>query len=245
MSIDRSYRESHTSEGMGERYEEILANRIDAAIWDRLSSPRLSHLLRQERERGAMRQLDFACGTGRILRVVSQQFDDVTAVDISPEMLQLARPRFPKVDFYCGDVTADAALVPGKFDCMTAFRFFANAEPELRSEVAEWMSDHLAPGAALIGNTHSHVWSYTGMLNFVSTRALGRQRRTLSRAAMARLLSRYGLEVERWEGFRVLPTVGGRPLLGAAMQLQAERLAKRTGLGFFGVDQFFVARKRR
>ena len=86
---------------------------------------------------------DFACGTGRVLEFLGRRFPHPVGIDVSPDMLALARDRCPEASFITGDVTTAPDLAPGPFDLITAFRFFLNAEPKLRDEVMAWMRDAL------------------------------------------------------------------------------------------------------
>lgn len=243
MASYDSYRTSHQGRNFGVRYESMLASKMDAAIWDEFGKPHLCGLLQREAAAGRNAYLDFACGTGRITQIGAEFFDHCTAVDISPDMLEFARERVPSARFHCLDVTTQPDGVEGLFDCVTAFRFFANAEPALRDEVAAWISAHMSRGGVLIGNTHSHPWSVLGALNLLSTKVMRRTRRTLSRREMEALLSRHGLTIRRWDGFRVFPTVAGRAPLGNKLQTRLEKVAAALPLGFFGADQYFVAVK--
>ena len=54
-------------------------------------------------EKGA-RVLDVACGTGVLFPDYIKRGALVTAVDISPEMVKIARSKFPEINIICGDV---------------------------------------------------------------------------------------------------------------------------------------------
>ena len=57
--------------------------------------------------------LDFACGTGRIAATLQERVTKTTGVDISAEMLSVARNRLPGAELVCGDMVADPSIVPG------------------------------------------------------------------------------------------------------------------------------------
>ena len=135
-----SYRQSHLGVDKARSYDEDL--------WDLKAAKGLEWLVEQRLLTGVLQELvaggscssaDFACGTGRILEFLSDRFPSVTGIDISPEMLELARSRCPRATLIQGDVTTNHGLAPGPFDLITAFRFFLNAEPVLRSQVLAWM----------------------------------------------------------------------------------------------------------
>lgn len=242
FSLD-SYRSSHVGVGRGLHYDRLLEGKYDHWIWTTLSRVYLCQTLKSECSKGAAAYMDFACGTGRITEVASGIFPEVIGVDISHDMLEVARARLPTVSFYQGDVTQDAALVKQQFDCMTAFRFFLNAEPALRRDVLAWMSEHVRSGGVLIGNIHMNPWSISGFITLLSIKIFGRKVNVMSRKKLEALLKEYGFIVEQWRGFRLLPTINGRAILPSKIQAFGDGMLTRFGLGFFGADQFFVARR--
>lgn len=238
-----SYRERFAEPGAGEMYEDSLARRVDAVLWQEIIRSDLQKILKKIRDSGAERYLDFACGTGRILMVSTALFDDVSAIDISPEMLSIARERNPGARLIVGDITENPDLVKEIFDCITLFRFILNAEPGLRREVLQWLSGHLYSGGYLVGNIHMQVPSIGGWLCILRHKFLGRQVNYISRQETADLLAEAGFRIESWKGYRILPTIFGRPLLGKRLQIFGERILLFLGLGRFGADHIFVARK--
>lgn len=74
--------------------------------------------------------LDVACGTGVLFPdYLSRGVKSVTAVDIAPEMVRIAREKYPQVEVLCGDVTEVAF---GKqFDRIVVYNAFPHfPEPE-------------------------------------------------------------------------------------------------------------------
>ena len=100
----------------------------------------------------------------------------------------------------------------------------------------------MVPGAALIGNIHMNPFSASGLLS-LAARGVGRRRATISRRACERLLYRHGFEISAWSGFRLLPTIWGRPVLGDSVQSAFEGRLRHKGFQFFGADQVFVAKR--
>lgn len=239
----KSYRTVHLGKDVGRRYDAMHADKVDSLIWDHFVKPMLREELQRAADAGARRYLDFACGTGRITKIGASVFSDATGIDISEDMLEVARSRAPTVALHCVDVTRQPDAMAGPFDCVTLFRFLLNAEPDLRREVLDWLSSVMPQGASLIGNTHQHTASFGGLATMIG-RGLGqKQLNHLSRAAVERLLGDAGFRVERWEGFRVLPTVGGKGLAPEKTLLMLERGLRRMGVGLFGAEQVFVARR--
>ena len=93
--------------------------------------------------------LDVACGTGRHLEYL-RKFFRVEGLDLSPEMLAVARSRCPDVPFREGSLM-DFRL-PGRFDAVTClFGSIGHARTldGLRSAVGN-MVRHLEPGGVLM-----------------------------------------------------------------------------------------------
>lgn len=73
--------------------------------------------------------LDVACGTGVLFPDYLARGVKVTAVDISPEMVKIARRKFPQVEVLCGDV--EALELEKSFDCIMIYNAFPHfPEPE-------------------------------------------------------------------------------------------------------------------
>lgn len=67
--------------------------------------------------------LDVACGTGVLFPdYLARNVGSVTAVDISPEMVKLAREKFPQIEVLCGDV--ETLDLDRKFDCIMVYNAF-------------------------------------------------------------------------------------------------------------------------
>jgi ubiquinone/menaquinone biosynthesis C-methylase UbiE len=66
--------------------------------------------------------LEIGCGTGAFSRLLAQRARRVLALDLSPNMIQLARKRardYPNVDFQCADAT-EWDYPPEGFDCIAS-----------------------------------------------------------------------------------------------------------------------------
>ncbi|MBR3785079.1 MAG: class I SAM-dependent methyltransferase [Firmicutes bacterium] len=85
--------------------------------------------------------LDVACGTGVLFpEYLKRDVASITAIDISSEMVRIAREKFPQIDILCGD--AERFSFPRKFDRImiyNAFPHFPNPEALIRN-----LSRHLA-----------------------------------------------------------------------------------------------------
>lgn len=90
--------------------------------------------------------LDVACGTGVLFPdYFGRQVASVTAVDISPEMVRLARAKFPQAEVLCGDI--ETIALDRKFDCVMVYNAFPHfPDPEHLIAV---LSGFLKPGGTL------------------------------------------------------------------------------------------------
>ncbi len=93
--------------------------------------------------------LDVACGTGVLIPdYLSRGVACVTAVDVSPRMVEIARGKFAgdgRVTVLCGDAqTVDLARL---FDCILVYNAFPHfSEPQ---KLLRNLSKHLKPGGRL------------------------------------------------------------------------------------------------
>jgi SAM-dependent methyltransferase len=79
--------------------QEILARFYDAAMGDRTEmASYIRQLIRQHKPK-ARTLLELACGTGAILQILAKSYD-VVGLDLSPQMLSIARKKLPHVRLY-------------------------------------------------------------------------------------------------------------------------------------------------
>ena len=90
--------------------------------------------------------LDVACGTGVLFPdYLDRKVGSLTGVDISPEMVKIAREKFPQVQVLCADV--EEAEFDKRFDCIVVYNAFPHfPNPEHLIEV---LSGLLKPGGTL------------------------------------------------------------------------------------------------
>jgi SAM-dependent methyltransferase len=187
------YTESH--KGKGSNYHQTFAPEVNphrAMLW-RLERRALDEVLRRHLMPGKIAHLDFACGTGRILGHLSRHVASATGVDVSPSMMEVARGVAPGAELIEADLTQRDILGERQFDLITAFRFFPNAEPELRRAVVRVLARHLAPRGVLVFNNHKNRNS----LHRRISRLLGREAPglTMTHAEVESLVADAGLRI--------------------------------------------------
>lgn len=89
--------------------------------------------------------LDVACGTGVLFPDYIKRGAVVTAVDISPEMVKIAKKNFPQIDVICGDV--ERVSFEKTFDAVMVYNAFPHfPDPE---SVIKRLSECLREGGRL------------------------------------------------------------------------------------------------
>jgi predicted TPR repeat methyltransferase len=193
-----------------------------------------------------IRHLDFACGTGRIAATLQGRVASTTGVDISPEMLTVAKDRLPRAELVSGDIVADPSILHGRYDLITAFRFFLNAGESLRNDVLGELHDALADDGILLVNVHSNAWSLRA-LSVLIRRLFLRQVwwNQLSYRAVRKELGDRGFEVVELHGYNYLTSKGYR-LFPTPWVLWLERMVSRLQpIRYLAVNLLFVCRKTR
>jgi len=246
MTSHGSYRESHSATGHGFKYDRILfsSGRFDADLWC-IERVLLNDLVTGYFPRGIDSYLDFAVGTGRIIGEVAEHAKRTVGIDISSQMVSAAREKRPDLTYVLGDITVDSAALAGHgpFDCITAFRFFLNAEPELRESALRALVSVMTPGGYLICNNHGNS---TSMLYpvLLLRRLFGMPlQNSLPRRELVALLEACGLEVVDSRAVCYLPRVTHR-LLPRPLWTIVERFFRRVSKGGrFAYYYILVARR--
>ncbi len=126
--------------------------------------------------------LDIACGTGVLFDDYLRRGAYVTGVDISPQMVKIARDKFPHINIICADAETD--LIPGKYDAVMIY----NAFPHFPNPTAliENLKGNLKPGGRL---TVAHGMSRAAIDAHHSGNASRVSAGLISEHELARLLS--------------------------------------------------------
>ena len=122
-----------------------------AGDWDAgmvRSDEKIARILDNAGVRPGSRVLDVACGTGVLIAdYLRRDVQSVTAVDISPEMIRVARSKYPQenVTFVCGD--AETAELGAGFDAVVIYNAFPHF-PSPDALIAR-LASLLVPGGRL------------------------------------------------------------------------------------------------
>jgi SAM-dependent methyltransferase len=220
-----SYRDSHSSPGYGEIYNATYEEGYYADQWRLIERPLLVDILsRLVAGKPQARYLDFACGTGRILATAEDIFEDCTGVDVSPEMLKVARKFCSKSRLLQQDITVQP--ISERFDVVTAFRFFLNAEEDLTDQVLQAMHASMNGDGRLVMNIHVNQTSPLGIYYAIRSWFSDHEWDTRkSLPAMRDALERNGFEIETVHWYGLLPRFGGKfERISRALMLPLERV---------------------
>ena len=230
------YRESHQDPKKGVEYhEKFTRNPYRSMIWgmeqdvlDEVTGTRL---------RSHFDHLDFACGTGRIIEHLQSRAGSSTGVDVSDSMLAVARERLTDCVFINGDITRENLLPGRRFDLVTAFRFFANSQDDLRADAMAALAGLLAADGIIVFNNHKNRWSLIYMLG----KLLRRRQRDMSHADVMRLVRSAGLEILEVRHMAVLPATDKYRLLPVSVIAPLERwLSRRAFLRPVAANNIYV-----
>jgi predicted TPR repeat methyltransferase len=215
------YTERHKARGAD--YDQSFSPKVNpyrAMVW-RLEQRWLDRILKDHLGGRALSHLDFACGTGRILAHFHGRASSATGVDVSPSMMEVARRAAPEAELLEADLTQSDVLGDRTFDLITAFRFFPNAEPELRQSVMAILARHLSPRGILIFNNHKNRNSLRRRISRLLKREVTRG--TISHEEVEDLVTGAGLKMVQVIPLATLPVSENHPLLPVPIVEPVER----------------------
>jgi SAM-dependent methyltransferase len=125
-------------------YDAVFASRHDFPA----ETARILELIRERKSSVGNRLLDVACGTGAYLPYISPSFE-VTGLDLSGEMLAIARQRHPEVPFYHADlVEFDLGQQFDVIVCLGSSIGYARTLPRLHQAIRT-MAQQLVSGGVV------------------------------------------------------------------------------------------------
>lgn len=236
------YRVSHTSSDKGAVYD----RRFETFGWRQYLWQKeqavLHEIINTYFSDNEIHYLDFACGTGRILGAVKDRVHRCLGIDVSDSMLQQCRQKYPDACVVQADITRDDVLAGQQFNLITAFRFFPNAEPQLRLEAIDALAWHLSHDGLFVFNNHRNQ----SCPLFGLARLLGRPLHTMHNQEVDALLDAAGFEIVKTYAFGALPAHDRYPMwIPAKAHELVDQQVNRLGWGrTLCQDTIFVCRKK-
>lgn len=240
-AADNDYRASHLDKG-GQYDARLAESPFDAYMssWEREHLPRLLDRFAPQ----VQRYMDFACGTGRITEQVAPRARESVGVDLSPTMIDEARRKCAATRFHLGDLTQhDPDL--GQFDLVTSFRFFGNAQSELRESALRAIVKRMTRGGHLIINSHRNPRALYALFDRLTGGDAG-EKLDLHLPKLRALLARHGLDIVALQPIGVWMYRTGVLASTRADDPRAQRLEARFGSPMFAAvapDLIVVARR--
>lgn len=218
------YRRSHTAPGKGSAYDLMYEqDRWERHLW-RTERRVLARILDEWLPNREIHLLDFACGTGRLSGFLESRVTSAVGVDVSEVMLEEARAKLEHTQIIQADLTREDVLRGRRFNLITAFRFFLNAEPSLREKALASLVALLDENGIVVFNNHHNSRSlYVTLLKARRWGRLSEKFKVMSMADMKLLAKRAGLEIVRIYpvGFLHLPKIPLPQWLVAAAEATA------------------------
>jgi predicted TPR repeat methyltransferase len=154
--------------------------------------------------------LDFACGTGRIIGYLENLVGTSVGVDISDSMLEIGRQSVKRSKLIKADLTQENIFAGETFDLITAFRFFLNAQPELREAAITILSSLLSDHGYLVFNIHMNQGSTAERMRSIYNRIKHRPKdsyHTMGRQQVLKMVEKAGLQLVGTYHFGLIPIV--------------------------------------
>ncbi len=234
------YRNSHLKREKGKTYHETFSREpYRKMIWQ-LEKEILDHILKSYFQNTEIHHLDFACGTGRILSYLEDRTKNAVGVDISASMLEIARNHNKAAEIIQADLTSEDVLGERKFNLITAFRFFPNAQPELRRQAMKLLSIHLEENGYIVFNNHKNTGSTRNRLAKLFRR---HGYKGMSIVEVEMLLAEFELEITEKYHLCVFPASDKHNLLPIFLLHKVETLLSKCRiLQNYGENIIFVCR---
>ena len=201
--MSSSYRSSHLHKGND--YDDMFISDARLKSWESIERNILLGAVARHFPEGRPRHLDFACGTGRIIGYVQGAVRHSTGIDISKSMVDIAELKNFQADYIVGDFSdlnkLTSKFEDQKYDLITAFRFFTNAEKELRESSLDNIQLLLNTGGIIMINNHLNSDSLLSRLLRILHRDMG----GIGNEDFEKLCARANLQIVEMIGIGILP----------------------------------------
>lgn len=259
MNYNSDYINVYFKKGIGKTYNSRINNKFENFIFELEK-----HFLREifsGFSSGDKNYMDFACGTGRIIKFIAQnfKFKNYLGIDISPEMIERAKKDInnPKVELRAVDILEkEEVLNIPKADVVTSFRLVLNMEPRLRNVILKGLRELMTDDSFLIINNHMNRYSVLGVIayfchHFLGMPLKGRNKpdqrsiiNTMSYAEMRKLLEDCGFKIVKVYRFCLLPGHKRFLILPQRFLFPLEKFLSRIPImNLFSKDQIYVCEK--
>ena len=245
------YRSEFDTPEKARRYEtvEYSETAYGSILWNIEQTLLLNELNKVRTTKQHIDYLDFACGTGRIISYLERYVETATGIDISESMLAIASEKIKLARIICADITRTPEI-EGRYDFITAMRFFLNAEQPLRIAALIALRKRLRDRESrLIINNHGNLyslkiilWPYHKLREWAQVEP---RRHYLTQGSLTRLADQAGLEIVEVHGYGQLSAKAAKLMPQNLVETLERSLADFPILKTIGVNQLYVMRLRR
>jgi ubiquinone/menaquinone biosynthesis C-methylase UbiE len=229
--------------------KEYAAGSYSSCIWE-MQRPVLEKILADFRRTQIrpVRLLDFACGTGRVIASVESLVDTAEGIDISENMVAVARQKCRLAQLKVGNILSQPEILQKEYDVITSFRFLLNVEPELRGRVLKRLREVLRkPDGLLVVNVHGNSRSLRHPAILwrrwrERTTNSGAMLNEMSPMGTKQLLRESGFQIVRQFGFGMLPPTLYRTSLNRVAAAMDKSFAGENYWSDYSIDMLFVCR---
>lgn len=243
------YRNSHATLEIAQKYENVVydADSYSSVIWKFERKILDKYLALLKTKNTNLNCLDFACGTGRIIKYLEMRLDYnncLIGIDISGHMLKIAKSKVSHSQLINADITQNDVISNQTFDLITAFRFFLNAQPLLRENAMLLLKSKLKNNnSILIFNIHGNKYSYR-LITVMIFKILGKKLQQLSYWEVENFIEKNDLEVVDSYGIGFVPRFMYRFLPNKVLCHIDNYIQSIPNIKYFGYNLLFVCRKK-
>ncbi|BBP45522.1 hypothetical protein THMIRHAS_08950 [Thiosulfatimonas sediminis] len=240
--VDYSTGFKQAGEAYYERYDASFGTRPGRKLMWQLEQAVLQQLVS---EKAVQNHLDFAGGTGRVAKALEESVGSQVILDISEGMLKVAQKKLHKAHVICTDFNQGVEqLADESLDLITSFRFFPNAEAQLREQAMAFLVTKMSQDGRLVCNNHRNFWSLSYLFSrlFFMGGDVG-----MKNSELRALAAKHGLRCVKSYSLGWVPQNEDRALLPWAWTAKIEfgllrRWASKLNLGY---NTIFVFEKIR
>lgn len=186
--------------------------------------------------------LDFACGTWRITQLLEDHFDELTWIDISPDMLEIAKKKLNRTTLKQANILKEDVLQ--KYNTIFSFRFFLNTENKMRERVFEKLSSHLDQWGYLIFNNHGNARSLKLLYHRINYIKRWEKYRIMSHAYIKNMCRKNNINIIETIWVHYLPWFI-HALLSEGLTRKLESFCHRYIPSLFAINVLYVCKKVR
>lgn len=247
-----NYTKGYFKKDAGKKYDITISNKFELFIYQ-LEKRTLKKIIKKEfKGNKNIEHLDFACGTGRILKALNKLVKKQTGIDTSKEMLKEAQ-KIKNVNLIQGNILQEK-VTKKKYDLITSFRLLLNLDDNYKVTILKKLKQYLKKDGILVINNHMNRYSLIGFQFFIRHLLGEKQKRktntnkgiinTMSELEMRKIIKKAGYKIIDVYRFTFFPGRKNIILLPKKTLFYLELIiSKIPFLNLICKDQIYVCKK--